>query len=122
MSDASVAIKDSAQKVIMMVITDGKGKFQMEKVPIGSYTAVTTYVGYQAISKNISITGTTPRLNLGTLFFNDDTARLGEVIVTGENREVSLKMDKKVYTVGKDILAQSGSVSDILNNILCCCS
>jgi outer membrane receptor protein involved in Fe transport len=115
--DASVAIKDSAQKVIMLVITDGKGKFQMENVPIGSYTAEITYVGYQAISKNISITSTTPRLNLGTLFFNDDTARLGEVIVTAEKSEVSLKMDKKVYTVGKDILAQSGSVNDILNNI-----
>lgn len=115
--DASVAIKDSAQKVIMLVITDGKGKFQMEKVLIGSYTAEITYVGYQAISRNISITSTTPRLNLGTIFFNDDTARLGEVIVTAEKSDVSLKMDKKVYTVGKDILSQSGSVNDILNNI-----
>lgn len=116
-SDASVSIKDSTQKVIMLVITDDKGKFQMEKVPIGSYTAEITYVGYATILKTISITGTIPRLNLGTLYFNDDTARLGEVIVTAEKSDVSLKMDKKVYTVGKDILAQSGSVNDILNNI-----
>src|SRR5687767_3470301 len=101
--DASVAIKDDAQKVIMLVITDDKGRFQLEKAPIGSYTAEITCVGYQAVSRNISLTSTAPRLNLGTLFLNDDTAKLGEVIVTGEKSAVSLKMDKKVYTVGKDI-------------------
>jgi hypothetical protein len=48
---------------------------------------------------------------------NRDTFSLKEVIVTAEKSEFSLKPDKKVFLIGKDILSKGGSAADVLNGI-----
>jgi hypothetical protein len=42
---------------------------------------------------------------------------MNEVTVTGRKSLVSTSIDRKVYNVTQDIMAQTGSVSDILKNI-----
>lgn len=42
---------------------------------------------------------------------------LPDVTVTGRRNPLSLLPDKKVFEVGKDILSQNGSVSDVLNGL-----
>lgn len=42
---------------------------------------------------------------------------LGEVVVTARKPTFSQKLDRKVYSVGQDIMATTGSVSDILQNV-----
>ena len=42
---------------------------------------------------------------------------LKEIVINGAPPAVSFKLDKKIFQVGKDILAQSGSVNDILNSV-----
>lgn len=47
----------------------------------------------------------------------DDTISLREVKVVAERPEIDLQLDKRVYRIGKDILSQSGTASDVLNGI-----
>lgn len=42
---------------------------------------------------------------------------LNEVAITGDKPGVSLKLDKKIFVVGKDLLSQNGSANDLLNNL-----
>lgn len=42
---------------------------------------------------------------------------LKEVAVTADKPGISLKLDKKIFIVGKDILSQNGSANDLLNNL-----
>lgn len=48
----------------------------------------------------------------------DSTAKiLNEVAITADKPGLSLKLDKKIFVVGKDILSQNGSANDLLNNL-----
>jgi outer membrane receptor protein involved in Fe transport len=42
---------------------------------------------------------------------------LGEVTVIAERTTVEIKLDKKIYNVGKDLTVRGGTVSDVLDNV-----
>ncbi|WP_316751809.1 TonB-dependent receptor domain-containing protein [Pedobacter gandavensis] len=42
---------------------------------------------------------------------------LNEVAITADKSGVSLKLDKKIFVVGKDLLSQNGSANDLLGNL-----
>jgi outer membrane receptor for ferrienterochelin and colicins len=55
--------------------------------------------------------------NLGTIFLEEDANQLNEVVVRSEKTTVEIKLDKKVYNVGTDLMVKGGTVSDVLDNI-----
>lgn len=52
-----------------------------------------------------------------TLNIDDALQILSEVVVEGHRPSFIAKLDRKVYQVGQDVMASSGSVSDLLQNI-----
>tara|TARA_R100000908_G_scaffold22431_1_gene9053 strand:+ start:8351 stop:10525 length:2175 start_codon:yes stop_codon:yes gene_type:complete len=46
-----------------------------------------------------------------------DAASLDEVVVRAETTEVQVRLDKKIYNIGKDLTAGGATVSDALNNV-----
>ena len=58
-----------------------------------------------------------PITNLGVIILQPDAKLLNEVTVSGEQPSISLRLDKKVFQVGKDVLSQTGSSLDILNGV-----
>ncbi len=44
-----------------------------------------------------------------------DPKQLKEVAITAEKNSLSLKLDRKVFVVDKDVLSQSGTITDLLN-------
>ncbi len=46
-----------------------------------------------------------------------DAASLDEVVVRAETTEVQIRLDKKIYNIGKDLTAGGATVSDALNNV-----
>jgi len=42
---------------------------------------------------------------------------LNEVELVGERTEVEIRLDKRIYNVGKDITVRGGSVADVLDNV-----
>jgi hypothetical protein len=59
----------------------------------------------------------TESTNLGTFSLIEDAAQLNEVVIRAEKSTVEIKLDKKVYNVGQDMLVKGGTVSDVLENV-----
>ncbi|TDO24448.1 TonB-dependent receptor domain-containing protein [Pedobacter duraquae] len=112
---ATVSIYNTNATLVASSITEESGLFKLEKLPKGGFLLTVSYMGYQSIRKAVNITDGTQ--NAGGLMLTQDPAMLKEVVVNGDKPAVSFKLDKKVFEVGKDILAQSGSANDILNSV-----
>ncbi|MFD2098754.1 TonB-dependent receptor domain-containing protein [Flagellimonas iocasae] len=95
-------------------ITDLDGKFEIETTP-GRYNIRVEYISYKTYSlTNQNYTSST---NLGPIVLATDVSQLQEVEVVGEKTTVEVRLDKKVYNIGKDLTTSGGNVSDALNNI-----
>lgn len=94
-------------------ITDMDGNFRVE-VPQGSYTIKIEYISFQPIILNKTINGD---LNLGTVQLEFAASDLDEVTVVAETTTVDIRLDKKIYNIGKDLTTAGGTVSDALNNV-----
>jgi outer membrane receptor protein involved in Fe transport len=55
-------------------------------------------------------------LDIGTIILGG-IKMLSEVVVTAEQPQMKLELDKRVYNVGKDLSNISGTASDVLNNV-----
>ncbi|TDQ10991.1 TonB-dependent receptor domain-containing protein [Pedobacter metabolipauper] len=110
----TVTISDTSSKLVAAAITDDKGVFKFEKIPAGKFLVSFSFTGFQTVNKTVQI-GTDEVLNLGDVIMQPDPRLLNEVSVTAERKAVSLNLDKKVFEVGKDMLSQTGSVTDLLN-------
>lgn len=101
-------------KAVAGGITDNKGQFSIE-VNSGTYDIKIEFISFQPTEiKQKSLTENT---NLGTISLSEDVTQLNEVVVRAENTTVEIKLDKKVYNVGQDLMVKGGTVSDVLDNI-----
>lgn len=116
---ATIVLKNTNLELIEGVITNEAGLFTLQKPIKGDYVIELQYLGYETLSKNIVISETNKNkdLDLGTLQLKEDTNALEEIVLQGNTSEVSLKLGKKVFRVGKDLTSQNGSATDILSNV-----
>lgn len=114
---ASVVLKDSAKKVVEGVITNENGSFEITNLANGSFIVEIQYLAYQTHRQELQLTGPNKKVDIGTITMKEDINKLEEVVVTGENSEISLRLDKKIFQVGKDVLSQSGSATEVLRNV-----
>ena len=54
---------------------------------------------------------------IGPFYLEADIAQLQDVVVIAEKSTVEIKLDKRVYNVGKDMMVKGGTVSDVLDNV-----
>ncbi|QLC64893.1 TonB-dependent receptor [Flavobacterium sp. LPB0248] len=113
----AVTIQDNASKTIMTGITDENGLFSLELTSTGQLTIFFSFTGYQNYSQPINITSGKPNIDLGTIHLITDAVQLKAVEINGQKSNISLKLDKKVFEVGKDVLSQNGSAHDVLNGV-----
>jgi outer membrane receptor protein involved in Fe transport len=97
--------------------TDQNGNFVILDVESGSYTVRATYLGYQSLSKKITIKGGNQLVKLGTLYMKEDNNVLDELVVVAQGPQVKFEIDKKVFSVDQNIAAAGGSTLDVLQNI-----
>lgn len=101
-------------KVIAGGITNPKGEFEVAVAP-GTYDIKVEFISFKSTEikqKNIK-----EDTNLGAVNLSEDAAQLNEVVVRAEKSTVEIKLDKKVYNVGQDMIVKGGSVSDVLDNV-----
>ena len=107
-------LNDSSPDLIQGGITDKNGKFIIEVFP-GKYNITLEYIGFDKIilkDKVISINE-----DFGIFELEIVAESLNEVELVGERTEVEIRLDKRIYNVGKDITVRGGSVADVLDNI-----
>ena len=112
---ATIAFFDKAEnKIVTGGITDTDGKFSIQ-VPAGTYDVSVEYISYKTEKlPNKSLFHDT---DLGTLSIGINVEALDAVNVIAERTTVEIKLDKKIYNVGKDLTVRGGTVSDVLDNV-----
>ena len=104
----------SQEKVVDGVITNMEGDFNV-KVAQDIYDIKIEYISYKTITitkKDIS-----KNLDLGTIQLELNLEALDAVEIVAERTTVEIKLDKKIYNIGKDLTNAGGTVSDALNNV-----
>jgi len=111
---ATIIFENLKSKQLSGGISDEKGNFSFEITP-GVYNARAEFISF----KNVPIKQKefTSNTNLGTITMETDASQLGDIVVVAEKSTVEIKLDKKVYNVGKDMMVKGGTVSDVLDNV-----
>ncbi|EZH75963.1 TonB-dependent receptor [Aquimarina atlantica] len=102
------------QKIVTGGITDKNGKFAIE-VDAGVYDVSIEFISFK--TKKLPRQKLFKNTNLGTITLGLDTETLDDVVVIAEKTTVEIKLDKKIYNVGKDLTVSGGTVSDVLDNV-----
>ncbi|MET1259195.1 TonB-dependent receptor [Flagellimonas sp. DF-77] len=101
-------------EVVTGGITDAQGRFEVETTA-GRYHVSIEYISYTTYRlENQLLRSNT---DLGVISLAIDVAQLDEVEVIAERTTVELRLDKKIYNVGKDLTVRGGTVSDVLDNV-----
>lgn len=105
---------NESNKTVNGGLTDAKGNFSID-VPEGTYTINVEFLSFKplVITSKVIKTNT----DLGEISLEDEATQLKEVVIRSEKTTVEIKLDKKVYNVGQDLMVKGGTVSDVLDNI-----
>jgi outer membrane receptor protein involved in Fe transport len=104
----------NSTKSIAGGITNTKGEFDINVTP-GIYDIKVEFISFKPIViKQKDLQKST---NLGEIALEEDASQLNEVVVRAEKSSVEIKLDKKVYNVGQDMMVKGGTVSDVLDNV-----
>ncbi|MGI6233307.1 MAG: TonB-dependent receptor domain-containing protein [Prevotella sp.] len=95
--------------------TDSLGHYVITGVDTGSYIMRYSFVGCSDKFVNVDVRS---NQSLGTLYLDDTSGRqLGEVVVSGHRPTFSQQLDRKVYMTDNDVMATTGSISDLLQHV-----
>ncbi|MEN8126119.1 MAG: TonB-dependent receptor [Bacteroidota bacterium] len=111
---ATIILKPLKGDRIFGGITNRKGEFIIE-VPQGKYNISIEFLSFK--TKTLGDKKIDQNTNLGAIYLEDDAEALGEVELIAEKSTVEIRLDKKIYNVGKDMTVKGGTASDVLDNV-----
>lgn len=112
---ATISFQHTTKKQILTgAITNTKGEYEVILTP-GTYDIKAEFISFK--SYTLTNQKLTKSSTIETISLASDTQQLEEVVVRGEKTQVEIKLDKRVYNVGKDLTALGGSVTDVLDNV-----
>lgn len=106
--------KSDTKQIINGGSADTNGNFNIE-LNNGIYDIKFEFPGYKTqekLNQNISVD-----TNLGNILLETESNQIETVVIRSEKTTVDIKLDKKVYSVGQDLMVKGGTVSDVLDNI-----
>ena len=110
-------INQSTNKAVKAGVTNKRGRIEFESINVGSYLLRCSFTGYITVDSVIQLLPTSPKKSHIVFVLKADFKEMNEVTVTGRKSLLNTSIDRKVYNVTQDLMAQTGSVSDILKNI-----
>jgi outer membrane receptor protein involved in Fe transport len=98
--------------------TDKNGQFVLTQNTPGKYYLEISFIGFFDLrSKEFRIDPGLKQIDLGIFELAVDPVLSKSIEVVAEKSLLVSSIDRKIYNVEKDVLSQSGSASDILQNI-----
>ncbi|HZW63189.1 MAG TPA: TonB-dependent receptor [Flavobacteriaceae bacterium] len=113
----TVVVKNQNQETLTGSISDDKGEFKVTNLPEGKLFVSIQFIGYKTQTRELTLTDTNSKIDLGTITLEEQATGLDEVTVVAEVSTIQQKIDRKVITVGKDLTTAGATASDIMNNI-----
>lgn len=116
--DATVALlhgRDSS--LAATVFTDKKGAFSFTGVTPGNYRVYITFLGYQPVFKNITISESKPSVDMGTIPLKGKGLMLNEVEIIQEVPPIVVKKDTIEFNAGSFKTRENAVVEDLLKKL-----
>src|SRR5690606_33251505 len=101
-------------EMVTGALTDEKGFFEIE-MPAGKYNITIEYLSYGSLT--VSDQALTSSTDLGIFALAPDDQLLDELVIRAERTTVEMKLDKRVYNLGQDLMVKGGNASDVLDNV-----
>ncbi len=111
---ATVAFTNNKGEIVTGGITDLDGKYSI-KVPAGIYNVSFEFIGFA--TKTLGSQYLTKDTTLPLIKLDEDMQALDEVVIRAETTEVQVRLDKKIYNIGKDLTTGGANVGDALANV-----
>lgn len=98
-------------------VTDLAGAFSIECKPGKPYVVI-DFIGYESkVISDIKVKGSKGKIQLGDILLGAGGVTMDDVEITAEKSETTFALDKKVFTVGKDLANRGGTAQEILDNV-----
>lgn len=108
--------------VVAGMITRNNGEFRLENVPVNrQYELNVSVIGYNSFNQRIDLKpnmlDATQEKDLGNLRISIEEKQLDNVTVTSTGSGLKLGIDRKVFSVDKNLVATGGTAIDVVRNI-----
>ncbi len=122
------ATKQRSSKIVAALLTDKKGEFSIDKLPLfGNYTLTVSAVGHaiytDQISFNLKMNGDRSQMlnaidkDLGNIKLLPEEKQLANVVVTANKPMMQMSIDRKVFNVDKSLTSVGGTAVDVMRNV-----
>ena len=111
---ATIIIKNTVTKEISGGVTNLDGFFSIE-IPKATYAIDIAFISFQSVKfpkENII-----SDKDLGVIKLSEATNGLDEIVIVAEKTTVDIRLDKKIFNIGKDLSIRGGNASDVLGNV-----
>ncbi|WP_116127257.1 TonB-dependent receptor [Lewinella sp. IMCC34183] len=113
----AVAYGATDSTIVANATTADDGSFTLN-MPPGAYYLVVQFLGYDNLTvPDVNVAAGGGPVDLGTLRMGQSGVALETVEVTTERSQLVMKLDKRVFNVGKDLTGAGNTAADILNNV-----
>jgi outer membrane receptor protein involved in Fe transport len=126
-SQFDTATKQKKEVVVAALLTDKKGEFSIDKLPIfGNYQITVSSIGHEAynqpIAFNLKAGGGTDMLSaidkdLGNIKLQPQAKELAGVVVTAKPPLMQMNIDRKVFNVSQSLTSVGGTAEDVMRNV-----
>jgi outer membrane receptor protein involved in Fe transport len=100
------------------VNSDSDGTFQINEIPAGEYFVQVSFMGFKTKrTKKFLIESSDKQIDLKEIRLEESIEFLSGIEVTGERSTYNLAIDRKIYNVEEDIMSETMSATEILNNV-----
>lgn len=110
-------INAKTNKPVDGTVADGQGKFILNKVAIGSYKIVVSFIGYDSKTIFVSVSEKNDDQDLGVIKLQQSSKMLSEVTVEGQRALIEERVDRTVYNAEKDATNRGGDATDVLKKV-----
>jgi hypothetical protein len=111
---ATIIIKNSETEKVSGGITDLNGEFSIE-MPKATYQISVAFISFE--SAKFPKEKITSNKYLGIIKLAEATNGLNEIVIVAEKTTVDIRLDKKIFNIGKDLSIRGGNASDVLGNV-----
>ena len=113
-----VIYSEGDSSMVDNAMTEEDGDFELSVPADGEYYVQIQYVGYaDKVISDIDPDNAGDIIQLGQVALQSDAVALQEVEVTAERSQMELKLDRRVFNVGKDLTNAGTNAAEILDNV-----
>ena len=114
--------KEAKIQAVAGAITRSNGEFRLENVPVNrTYELTVTVIGFKPYKQSLELKAgsldASQEKDLGNIRIQIEEKELDNVTVTSTSSGLKLGIDRKIFSVDKNLVATGGTAVDVVRNI-----